>query len=134
MQVFDLDAVLGHGVAVTNGHAAIFFSIMIDGDTERCADSVLTTVTLADRVFLVVSNLEVELDMDESDWNDLLQEEVGEEASVSGMTWGYKRFDYESAKSIYDKTVGVQISGLELEQATKGKSSKLIDDETPRNY
>lgn len=77
------------------------------------------------------SDVEVEnLDMDESDWNDLLQEEVGEEASVSGMTWGYKRFDYESAKSIYDKTVGVQISGLELEQATKGKSSKLIDDET----
>lgn len=77
------------------------------------------------------SDVEVEnLNMDESEWNDLLQEEVGDEASVSGMTWDYKKFDYESAKSIYDRTVGVQISGLELEAATKGNSSKLIDDET----
>ena len=34
---------------------------MVDGDAERCADGILTAVALADRIFLVVLNIEVVL-------------------------------------------------------------------------
>ena len=70
------------------------------------------------------------LDMNDEDWEELLQEDEPAETSASGETWSYKNFDYEAAKELFDKTAGVEISGLELKQAKKGNSSKLIDDET----
>ena len=76
------------------------------------------------------SDVELEtLDMNRSDWNDLIQEDEQSQATISGKTWGYKHMGYEKAKELFDKTVAVQISGLELEPAKK-KSDKLIDDET----
>ena len=82
-------------------------------------------------VLLNSSDVEVErLEMNESDWNELLQEEVGEENVITGKTWDYNHFDYSTAKAIFDKTVGVQITGIELKPVEKGKSSKLIDGET----
>jgi len=76
------------------------------------------------------SDVELEtLDMSRSDWNDLIQEDEESQATISGKTWGYKHMGYEKAKDLFDKTVAVQISGLELEPVKK-KSNKLIDDET----
>ena len=62
--------------------------------------------------------------------DDSRQEDEETELTVSGKTWSYKRFEYEKAKEIFDNTVAVEISGLELVQAKKSNSSKLIDDET----
>ena len=62
MQIFDLHAILQHGVAVTNGDASVFLRVVINGDTERRTYCILTTVTLTDGVFLVISDLEVELE------------------------------------------------------------------------
>ncbi len=77
------------------------------------------------------SDVELEsLDMSKSDWETLIQEDEETELTVSGKTWSYKRFEYEKAKEIFDNTVAVEISGLELVQAKKSNSSKLIDDET----
>ena len=70
------------------------------------------------------------LDLDDEDWEDLLQEDEPTETSVSGKTWSYKHLGYEAAKELFDKTAGLEISGLELVQTKKGNSSKLIDDET----
>lgn len=70
------------------------------------------------------------LDMEDEDWEDLLQEDEPTKTSVSGRTWEYKHLGYEAAKELFDKTAGVEISGLELVQAKKSNASKLIDDET----
>lgn len=70
------------------------------------------------------------LDMNDEDWENLLQEDEPTETTVSGKTWNYQHLEYEAAKELFDKIAGVKISGLELVQAKKSNSSKLIDDET----
>ena len=78
------------------------------------------------------SDVELEsLDMSGNDLENLLQDdEEDSEVTLSGKTWSYKSMDYATAKDIFDKTVAVQISGLELEPAKNATSSKLIDKET----
>ena len=78
------------------------------------------------------SDVEIEsLDMDEGDWNTLFEEEVDAEAEVKGTTYSYHNYNYETAKSMFDKTVAVELSGIELEKAKKeNTSSKLLDDDT----
>lgn len=84
---------------------------------------------------LNANDVELEsLDMDDSDWDDLLQEDEPTQTSVSGRTWSYKHLGYEAAKDLFDKTTGVEISGLELVQAKKSGSSKLMDDETKEAF
>ena len=46
--------VLLHGIAFTNGHALIVFTVEIIGDAERCADFILAAVTLADGTGVVI--------------------------------------------------------------------------------
>ena len=50
VQILDLHTVLGHGVAVTNGHTTIIERVMINGDTERRTDCILAAVTFTDGV------------------------------------------------------------------------------------
>ncbi len=76
------------------------------------------------------SDVEIEsLDIDENDLEALLLEDVGDEATITCKTYGYHHFSYEEAKSIYDKTVGILLSGIELKQAAKGKTSGAKDDD-----
>ena len=49
-----------HAVALAQRHGAVFESLMVYGDAERCADGVLTAVALAYAVFFVVVCGEVE--------------------------------------------------------------------------
>ncbi len=78
------------------------------------------------------SDVELEnLDMNGSDWDTLLQEDEEAEVTVSGKTYEYKRMSYEAAKELFDNTVAVEISGLELEQAKTPSATQSIlgDDE-----
>ena len=62
----------------------------------------------------------------------LPEDEVGDDAEISCHTWDFNHFSYETAKNIFDKTVAVEISGLELEKKEKGKSgaASLFDGDT----
>lgn len=78
------------------------------------------------------SDVELEnLDMNGSDWDTLLQEDEEAEVTVSGKTYEYKRMSYEAAKELFDNTVAVEISGLELEQAKEPSATQSLlgDDE-----
>jgi hypothetical protein len=78
------------------------------------------------------SDVELEnLDMNGSDWDTLLQEDEEAEVTVSGKTYEYKHMSYEAAKELFDNTVAVEISGLELEQAKTPSATQSIlgDDE-----
>ena len=80
------------------------------------------------------SDVELEsLEMNSSDWETLIQEDEESELSISGNTWSYKHMDYERAKEIFDNTVAVEISGLELEplkkESLKSATQSIMDDE-----
>lgn len=79
------------------------------------------------------SDVEIEtLDLDTEDFRNLIAEDVDEQASVSGHTYSYHHFSYETAKDMYDKTVAVELSGIELEKAQNGSrknASSILDDE-----
>lgn len=76
------------------------------------------------------SDVEIEsLDIDEDDLEALMLEDLGDEATITCKTYGYHHFSYEEAKSIYDKTVGLLLSGIELKQIAKGRKSSTIDDD-----
>jgi hypothetical protein len=78
------------------------------------------------------SDVELEnLDMNGSDWDTLLQEDEEAEVTVSGKTYEYKHMSYEAAKELFDNTVAVEISGLELEQAKEPSATQSLlgDDE-----
>lgn len=79
------------------------------------------------------SDVEIEtLDMDTEDFENLIAEDVDEQAVVSGHTYTYHHYSYEVAKDMYDKTAAVELSGIELEKMSKasGKSSgSIFDDE-----
>ena len=80
------------------------------------------------------SDVELEsLEMNDSDWEALLQEDEESELAVSGNTWAYKNLEYERAKEIFDNTVAVEISGLELEplkkESLKSAAQSIMDDE-----
>jgi hypothetical protein len=78
------------------------------------------------------SDVELEnLDMNGSEWDTLLQEDEEAEVTVSGKTYEYKYMSYEAAKELFDNTVAVEISGLELEQAKTPSATQSIlgDDE-----
>ena len=48
------DALLGHGVTLTDGHSVVLEGVEVHGDAQRGADLVLTTVTTTDGTGLVV--------------------------------------------------------------------------------
>ena len=76
------------------------------------------------------SDVEIEsLDLDTEDFENLIAEEVDEQAVVSGHTYSYHHYSYEDAKAMYDKTVAVELSGIELEKAKEEKSSSIFDDD-----
>ena len=80
------------------------------------------------------SDVELEsLEMNSSDWETLIQEDEEAELSVSGNTWSYKHMGYERAKEIFDNTVAVEISGLELEplkkESLKSATQSIMEDE-----
>ena len=80
------------------------------------------------------SDVELEsLEMNGCDWETLLQEDEESELSVSGNTWSYKHLENERAKEIFDNTVAVEISGLELEplkkESLKSATQSIMDDE-----
>ena len=54
-------ALLGHGIAVADGHAVVLLGLMVHGDAEGSADGILTAVSLADAVLLVILAVEVKL-------------------------------------------------------------------------
>ena len=70
------------------------------------------------------------MDLDESEWDVLLQESAETETSITGKTWSYKSYSYEDAKSIYDRVAAVELTGIELEEAEETTSSSLFDEET----
>ena len=83
---------------------------------------------------LNVSEVELEsLDLDESEWDVLLQEGAETETSITGKTWSYKSYSYEDAKSIYDRVAAVELTGIELEEAEETTSSSLFDEETKQS-
>ena len=80
------------------------------------------------------SDVELEsLEMNDSDWETLIQEDEESELAVSGNTWAYKHMKYERAKEIFDNTVAVEISGLELrplkKESLKSAAQSIMDDE-----
>lgn len=80
------------------------------------------------------SDVELEsLEMNDSDWETLIQEDEESELAVSGNTWSYKHLEYERAKEIFDNTVAVEISGLELvplkKESLKSAAQSIMDDE-----
>ena len=80
------------------------------------------------------SDVELEsLEMNSSDWETLIQEDEEAELAVSGNTWSYKNMGYERAKEIFDNTVAVEISGLELEplkkESLQSATESIMDDE-----
>ena len=80
---------------------------------------------------LNTSEVELEsLDLDESEWDVLLQESAETETSITGQTWSYKGFSHEYAKSIYDKVAAVELTGIELEEAEEEEiTSSIFEDE-----
>ena len=79
---------------------------------------------------LNVSEVELEsLDLDESEWDVLLQEGSETETSITGQTWSYKSYSYADAKSIYDRVAAVELTGIELEEAEETTSSSIFEDE-----
>ena len=79
---------------------------------------------------LNVSEVELEsLDLDESEWDVLLQEGGETETSITGQTWSYKSYSYADAKSIYDRVAAVELTGIELEEAEETTSSSIFEDE-----
>ena len=79
---------------------------------------------------LNVSEVELEsLDLDESEWDVLLQEGAETETSITGQTWSYKSYSYADAKSIYDRVAAVELTGIELEEAEETTSSSIFEDE-----
>lgn len=80
---------------------------------------------------LNTSEVELEsLDLDESEWDVLLQESAETGSSITGQTWSYKGFSHEYAKSIYDKVAGVELTGIELEEAEEEDiTSSIFEDE-----
>ena len=58
-EILDGDALLLPGVTVTKGYGVVLKCLMVYGDAVGCADGILTTVTLTDRIFFVVSASEV---------------------------------------------------------------------------
>lgn len=48
VELLDLDALLLHRVAVTDGHATVVERVVVDCDAERCSDRILTAVSLTD--------------------------------------------------------------------------------------
>ena len=78
---------------------------------------------------LNVSEVELEsLDLDESEWDVLLQEGAETETSITGQTWSYKSYSYADAKSIYDRVAAVELTGIELEEAEETTSSSIFED------
>ena len=81
---------------------------------------------------LNVSEVELEsLDLDESEWDVLLQEGAETETSITGKTWSYKT-SYEDAKSIYDRVAAVELTGIELEtveESTTTTSTSSFEDD-----
>ena len=81
------------------------------------------------------SDVELEsLEMSDSDWETLLQEDEESKLVTSGSTWRYRHLDYQTAKEIFDNAVAVEISGLELkpmkeETLIKSATKSLFDDE-----
>lgn len=66
------------------------------------------------------SDAELEsLSTDTDAWKILIEEEVGEEAVVSGHTWSSRSESYKEAKAIFDRTAGIVVSGIELKEAPK---------------
>ena len=61
VQFGDSHAFLLHGITVTQSHAVVFQSLMVYSYAVRSTNGILTAVTLADGVFLVVLAMEVEL-------------------------------------------------------------------------
>ena len=47
-EIFDLDSLLLHSIAVTNCYAAVFFAFEVICDAYRSSDFILATITLAD--------------------------------------------------------------------------------------
>ena len=80
---------------------------------------------------LNVSEVELEsLDLDESEWDVLLQEGAETETFITGQTWSYKNFSYEYAKSVYDKVTAVALTDIELEEAEEEEiTSSIFEDE-----
>ena len=76
---------------------------------------------------LNVSEVELEsLDLDESEWDVLLQEGAETETFITGQTWSYKSFSYEYAKSVYDKVTAVALTDIELEEAEEESTTSAI--------
>ena len=69
------------------------------------------------------------MDLDESEWDVLLQEGGETETSITGQTWSYKSYSYADAKSIYDRVAAVELTGIELEEAEETTSSSIFEDE-----
>ena len=79
------------------------------------------------------SDVEIEsLDIDEDELDALLLGGVDDETTITCKTYGYHHFTYEQAKEIFDKTVGIIISDIELSESDDddddGKSKLFSDD------
>ena len=54
---------LFHGVTVAQRHRVVLESLMVNSDAIRSADGILTAVTLADSVFLLIVCREIKLEV-----------------------------------------------------------------------
>lgn len=82
-------------------------------------------------ILLNSSEVEIEsLDINDDDWDLLLQEDADEQISTSLKTYDYKHLSYDEAKAIFDKVAGLEISGIELEEIDKDNSSNASQKST----
>ena len=63
VEILDLDALLLHCVAVTDSYATVVERIVVDSDTEWCSDRILTTISLTDRILLIILAVEIVLEI-----------------------------------------------------------------------
>ena len=61
MQLVDAYTFLFHGVTETDRYTIILQSIMVNCNTVRSSNSILTAVTFTDRIFFIILATEVEL-------------------------------------------------------------------------
>ena len=59
VQILNLHPFLGHGIAVAHCHAMVVERIVVNSNAERGAYGILTAVSLADAVLLVILAIEV---------------------------------------------------------------------------
>ena len=62
MEVFNLDALLLHGVTLAQCHGVVLEGLVVNSDTIRSTDCILTAIALADGILLLIVSSEIKFE------------------------------------------------------------------------